>query len=190
MKLIGVGGTNGSGKDTLGEFLADEYGWMFVSVSQILRDELKKEGLPQDRHHTHQLSARWRRENGTGVLIDKAVQKYKASKADYNGLVVSSLRNPGEADEVHRLGGKVVWLDADIKLRYERATSRSHGRVEDKQTFEEFIDDEQHQMNHSGDQATLNMNGVKAKADIFITNDSDDINTFKRSIGKALAGLI
>lgn len=189
MNLIGIGGTNGSGKDTLGEILTSDYGWMFVSVSQILRDELKKEGLPPDRHHTHQLSARWRRENGMGVLIDKAVEKYKAGGTKYKGLAVSSLRNPGEADEVHRLGGKVIWLDADIKLRYQRATSRRHGRAEDSQTFDEFVSDEKRQMTHSGDKATLSMSGVKAKADIFLTNNKD-IQTFKRSIGTTLAGLL
>lgn len=190
MKLIGIGGTNGSGKDTLGEILSADYGWTFVSVSQILRDELKKRGLPQDRYHTHQLSARWRRENGMGVLIDKAVEKYKATEVNHNGLAVSSLRNPGEADEIHRLGGKVIWLDADIKLRYKRATSRSHGRAEDNQSFEEFVADEQLQMDHSGDNATLNMTGVKAKADIFIKNNTDDIEKFKRSVDKALAELL
>lgn len=190
MKLIGVGGTNGSGKDTLGEILVKDYGWMFVSVSQMLRDELKANGLPQDRHHTHQLSARWRRENGRAVLIDKAVEEFKSAAAGHAGLVVSSVRNPGEADEIHRLGGKIVWLDADIGLRYKRAVSRGHGRAEDSKSFDEFVADEQLQMTHMGDEATLNMSGVKDKADIFITNNSDNIEEFKRSIGKALAGLL
>jgi len=108
MKVLGISGTNGAGKDSIGEMLAARHGWLFISVSQILRDELSKQGLPTDRHHTHRLSAQWRRQSGTGVLIDKAMQIYEPQKDRYKGLAISSLRNPGEADEVHKLGGKVI----------------------------------------------------------------------------------
>ena len=45
MKIIGIAGTNGSGKDSLGEILAKNYGYMFVSGADFLRDEAKKRGL-------------------------------------------------------------------------------------------------------------------------------------------------
>ena len=188
MTLLGISGTNGAGKDTIGEMLAERYGWLFVSVSQLLRDELKRQGLPQDRHQTHSLSAKWRREHGTEVLIDKAVEKYEIAGGNkqYGGLAIASLRNPGEADEVHRLGGKVIWVDADIKIRYARATSRKSNRVEDNQSFEEFVADEQHQMTHSGDKATLNMSGVKAKSDIFIDNSGGDVEAFIKEVAQKL----
>ncbi|MDB5161134.1 MAG: hypothetical protein JWO96_514 [Candidatus Saccharibacteria bacterium] len=187
MKIIGVSGTNGAGKDTVGEMLAERHGWLFVSVSDILRQELTRQGLPTDRHHTHQLSARWRRESGNGVLIDKAVDFYNSQKGNFKGLAIASLRNPGEADEIHNLGGKVMWVDADPKRRFKRATSRQHGRADDDKTFEEFIAEEEHQMHHSGDSATLNMAGVKAKADIFIDNNSDDLEEFIKKIERALS---
>ena len=183
--ILGIGGTNGAGKDSIGELLADKYGWLFVSVSQLLRDELTKQGLPTDRHHTHQLSARWRRQSGLGVLIDKAVEFYKPNENKYSGLAISSLRNPGEADEVHKLGGKVIWVDADPKIRYQRVQGRAHGRVEDNKSFGQFLAEEQHQMHPSGDEATLNMSGVKAKADIFLENNTDKESFFKE-IEKAL----
>jgi dephospho-CoA kinase len=182
MRLIGISGTNGSGKDTVGEMLAERHGWLFISGSQILRDELKRQGLPQDRHHTHQLSAKWRREKGLGVLINMALDIYKSQKSQYKGLAIASLRNPGEADEVHKLGGKVIWIDADPKLRYQRVTSRGHGRQEDQLSFEQFLADEQHQMHQSGDEATLNMSGVKAKADIFIDNNTDNLEDFIKQV--------
>lgn len=187
MRILGISGTNGAGKDTVGEMLATRHGWMFVSVSQILRDELIREGLPPDRHHSHNLSARWRRESGLGVLIDKAVEKFKQTEAEYKGLAISSLRNPGEADEVHKLGGQVIWVDADIKVRYERARARQHGRPEDQQTFEQFLADEKHQMTQSGDEATLNMSAVRARADIFAENNGNDIEEFIKKVEQALA---
>jgi dephospho-CoA kinase len=172
--LIGIGGTNGAGKDTVGEILADKHGWKFISVTDILRNELAREGLPTDRHHTHQLSARWRRESGMAVLIDKAVQAYEAEKSKYKGLAIASLRHPAEADEVHKLGGKVIWIDADPKVRYGRVVKSGRGRVDDQKTFEEFMAEEAHQMHQSGDEATLNMAGVKQKADLFIINETTE----------------
>jgi cytidylate kinase len=190
VKLIGIGGTNGSGKDSLGEIVAGDYGWKFISVTDILRNGLKKRGLPIERHNLRELSAEWRRKYGFGVLIDMTFKEYEAAEGKHNGLVVASLRNPGEADEIHKLGGKVVWLDADPKIRYNRIYSRQRSS-EDQKTFEQFLAEEQAEMDHhGGDEATLNMAGVKAKADIFITNDSNNLADFKRSIGKALSGLI
>jgi dephospho-CoA kinase len=185
MKILGISGTNGAGKDSVGEFLVEKHGWFFVSVTDILRNEIKKQGLPPDRHHTHQLSASWRRQHGLGVLIDKAVEVYKSDKKKHNGLAISSLRNPGEADEVHKLGGQVIWVDADPVVRYRRAISRQRG-PDDNKTFEEFLAEEQHQMTHSGDEATLSMEGVKAKADIFIENSDGDLESFYKELEKAL----
>jgi len=186
MKILGISGTNGAGKDSVGGFLAQKHGWLFVSVTDILRDEIKKQGLPPDRHHTHQLSAKWRRESGLGVLIDKAVEAYKAENKEYSGLAIASLRNPGEADEVHRLGGQVIWIDANPRIRYERVVAANRGRIDDQKTYAEFLTEEQHQMRHSGDEATLSMEGVKAKADIFLQNNGDDINKFYKELEQAL----
>jgi len=184
-RIIGIAGTNGSGKDTLGELLASDFGWLFISVTDLLRAEAKKRGLPTERQYTSQISAEWRRESGLGVLIDKAVEQYEKLSVEYKGLVISSLRNPGEVDEVHALGGGVVWIDADPKLRYQRATSRGRG-TEDSKTFKQFMTEEAEEMNQSGDSATLNMAGVKQKCDIFITNNGDNLSNFKTLLKQEL----
>ena len=72
MNLIGIAGTNGSGKDTLGQILADKYGYSFISVTDILRDELRSRNLPLSRKYMRELSAEWRRESGLGVLVDRS----------------------------------------------------------------------------------------------------------------------
>lgn len=193
MKLIGVGGTNGSGKDSLSEYLRDEFGWLFVSSSgDLLIPELKRRGLPLERGHMAALSAEWNREVSKGAIIDKAIEKYnqKSQQKRYNGLVISSIRHPWEADRIHQLGGKLVWVDADPKLRYDRIFNRKQGD-KDQKTFEQFLAEEQTEMMHAGgDESTLNMSGVKDRADIFITNHSNDFETFRADAKKALEGIV
>ena len=183
VKIIGISGTNGSGKDTVGQILASE-GWLFISGSDILREELRRRGLPIERENLRMVGNEWRREYGLGVLIDKAVEEYRKS-GNHVGLAIASLRNPGEADRVHELGGKVVWVDADPKIRYQRIYSRGRS-TEDSKTYEQFLAEEQAEMHHDGDAATLSMAGVKAKADIFIDNNSSDIESFKNEVGKTV----
>jgi len=131
------------------------------------------------------ISAEWRREFGLGVLVDRSVDLFNISPGKYDGVVAIPMRNVGEARRVHELGGKLVWVDADPKIRYERIFSRQRSD-EDKKTFEQFQAEEQAEMTQSGDEATLNMSGVKAICDIFLVNDGEDIEAFKDAAEKAL----
>jgi adenylate kinase family enzyme len=105
MKIIGISGTNGSGKDSLGQMLAERHGWLFVSVTDILRDELKKRSLPVERENMRNLSAEWNREHGPGVLVNMAVKKFKESDGNYQGLAIASLRRASEAKRLGRENG-------------------------------------------------------------------------------------
>lgn len=171
-KVIGIAGTNGAGKDTVGLILHKDHGYLFVSVTDVLRAELKRQGFPADREHLRELSASWRREFGYGVLIDRAMDLYNDQpKGKYEGIAIASLRNPFEVDRVHELGGEVWWLDADPLLRFTRIRANAAQRAraeEDEKTFEEFLAEEKAEMHSSGDAATLNMSAVRDKADIEI----------------------
>lgn len=174
MKLIGTSGTNGSGKDTVGELIAQKYHYLFVSVSDLLRIELRKRGQEVTRENLRNLSAEWRREFGLGVLVDKAVEL--ANESGYKGVIASPMRNVGEAQHVKDLGGTLIWIDADPRIRYERIKAANRGRAgEDDKSYEEFLAEEQVEMHPSdpNDPAVLNMSGVKALADITIVNEGD-----------------
>jgi cytidylate kinase len=185
MQLFGIGGTNGAGKDSVGEMLAERHNFLFVSVSDLLRDEARKRGLPIEREVLRTISAEWRREFGLGVLVDRAVEQAKKSGKDYAGVVAIPMRNVGEAQHIHDLSGTLVWVDADPRIRYNRIASRQRS-AEDKKTFEQFLAEETFESNQSGDSATLDLNGVKKISDIFISNDGDDIEAFKDQVEKAL----
>ena len=193
MKIIGIGGMNGSGKDTVAKYLSEKFGFLNASATEMFLEELKKRGWPPDRESKRKLSAEWRREFGLGVIVDKGVELYNADPKKYKGLAVGSLRNPGEADRVHELGGIMLWVDAEPSIRYERIqknlAERKGTHVEENKTFEEFLAEEKAEMKHSGDAATLSMGDVKARADITLDN-SANVDSFKKTIEKALAAYL
>lgn len=179
--IVGLAGTNGAGKDAVGILLAQNHNYLFISVSDLLREELKTRGQATDRENTRALSAEWRREYGLAVLVDRAVAVFEQTPpGEYAGLVMSSLRNPYEADHVHELGGTMVWVDADPKIRYERVQSnKREGRAgDDEKTFEQFLADEQVEMQKpiEGDSANLDMSAVRARCDITLTNNGNSLN--------------
>lgn len=183
MTIFGLSGTNGSGKDTVAKMLVERYGFLFASATEMFLEELKQRGWPPDREHKAKLSAEWRREFGMGVIVDKGMAMLKRAGNQYKGIVVGSLRHPGEADRIHELGGKMIWVDADPRVRYNRIQANLHEResthAEANKTFEQFLVEEQREMSPIGDVATLNMGAVKQRADIVLINDSNDIEAFK-----------
>lgn len=169
--------------------LAERHGYLFVSVSDLLREEARKRGQPVTREVLREISAEWRREFGLGVLVDRAVTKWKSFGDAYAGVVACPMRNTGEAQHAKDLGGLLIWVDADPKVRYDRITSGDRGRAgEDNKTYEEFLQEEQDEMHRpaDGDAATLNFGAVKDLADITIENNGNDIEAFKDAAEKAL----
>ena len=191
LQIIGLAGTNGSGKDTVGELLAREHGYLFISVTELLRNECTRRSLPIERENLRMISAEWRRELGLGVLIDKAIAEYEIARDEYTGVVMASLRNPGEADRVHEFDGTVVWIDADPRARYDRiqANVATRGRAEeDNKTFEQFLAEEATEMHvpAGGDSAMLDSSAVRERCDVFLTNDSSDLSTLEAALVSAL----
>lgn len=190
LRIIGISGTNGAGKDTVGELLAQRYGYLFISVTELLRDEARRRGLPVEREHLRGISAEWRRAYGLGVLVDRAVETLEAAPTGrYKGVVMASLRNPAEADRVHELGGTMLWIDADPKVRYNRVQAADRGRGgEDNKTFEEFLEEEAFEMRQQAgaDNATLNVSAVKERCDQTIINNDGSVDALANRIETAL----
>lgn len=173
-EIIGIAGTNGAGKDTLGHLLERHAGYHFVSLSDTLRAELDRQGLAHTRENLRTLSTKWASEEGPESLSRRTIADYEAAKQTHNwqGLVIGSIRRPAEAEEIQRCGGKVVWVDAERATRYERLVSANRNRHEDTVSFAEWCEAEDIEMTPvGGDPMALNMAGTKAVSDIFIDNN-------------------
>jgi dephospho-CoA kinase len=184
MKLIGVGGTNGSGKDTVGRILEEKYGWKFMSMSDMLRAYAAQQGLNNERKNLRTIGDALRAERGAGVLIDLCVEEYKKYEAAHNGLVIASVRNAVEASRVHELSGFVFWIDAPIEERYARIIARQ--REDDKISFEEFAEQERIEMFDGEQPNQLRAADVQADADVVIENTAS-FEAFEQKIIDTLA---
>lgn len=185
-EIVGVAGTNASGKDTLGALRESLHGAQFVSLSDILRRELDKRGLPHERENLRSVSREWREEEGPGAMSLRSIAAYENEKSEkkYTGLTLTSIRTPGEAEAIQRAGGLIIWVDADPKIRYQRILSRNLGRPEDQKSFEQFIDEEEAEMHPSEKGGGLDMAGVRDVADIKIINEFDSLEAYEAFLKK------
>jgi cytidylate kinase len=191
MKIIGLSGTNGAGKDTVGLLLAKKHNYLFVSVSDLLRDEARKRGQPVVREVLRTISAEWRRQYGLGVLVDKAIEFCASNGDKYDGVIICPMRNVAEAQHLKDMGGTLIWIDSAPHVRYRRIqdNAQQRGRKgEDDKTFEQFQAEEATEMQAplDGDEASLNMLGVKALADIHLDNDDNGLDTLLSKADVAL----
>lgn len=172
-EIIGIAGTNGSGKDTLADLRRDKRGTQKASLSDILRTEASKRGLEHTREVLRSISTQWGRELGAGALALMTIRNYWETRSnDETGLSIVSVRRPAEAAAIQAQQGAVLWVDADQSVRYERIIAASRGRIDDVVTFEEFCEQEDKEMHPPADDPfAVNMAGVRDIADLHLTND-------------------
>lgn len=175
-EIIGISGTHGAGKDTLAELRAERENALHVTVSDILRQQLREDGIPLERENLIELSSRWRRESGDyGILATRTIDRYLGEKAvrNYSGLSVVSLRHPEEVKRVKEFGGRILWVDADPELRYERISNAQRDRPDDNKTFEEFMEEEAKELSppEGTSEASVNLGAVRLLADEVVTNN-------------------
>jgi len=142
--IIGVTGTNGSGKSTVVEILQSR-GFHVLSLSDFLRDEAERRGLPpKDRTTLRQLGNELREEYGAGYLMEQALGSIRRPMDSY---VIDSIRNPAEAEALMRSKHNTMFLgiDASPHIRYKRIVERAAatGRIEAMKTYDEFLRDEE-----------------------------------------------
>ncbi len=172
-KLIGLSGTLNAGKDTAAEYLVENYNFMHVSTGDVLRAEADLQNRSKDWGSLIEIGVELRAQYGSvGALVLKSIENWQKVSSSYlGGLVISGLRVIGEAEELKKLGGTLVFIDAPIGERYKRMINRSRG-AEANKTYEEFVELERIQMEGIGGDNRPNLKAVKTISDVIIMNNS------------------
>lgn len=169
--IIGIAGTNGSGKDTLALLRERLQGALNVSLSDTLRREATQRGQEHTRAVLSAISTEWENQLGQGALVQKTLEYYLQERGGAGGLSISSVRRVSEATAIKEAGGVIVWVDADRRTRYDRLQV-SRGRIDDQVSFEEFCRQEDAELyNTTGAKGAMDAAEIATMADVRVEND-------------------
>ena len=139
MKVIGVIGQNGSGKDEVLKYLRAEYNIPFLATGDIVREIAAKEGLEPTRENLGEISARYFREQGRGCFVMMAADKIRQNEWQLAGI--SGIRSLDDVTALRKYFGNDFILThvfvTDPRVRYQRMTRRGEGR--DPKSYEQFL---------------------------------------------------
>lgn len=160
-RLIGLTGTNGSGKGEVAAYLQKK-GYAYFSLSDVIRDALRKDGKEDTRDNLIEKGNELRKKYGPDILARMAMERVKGK------AVIDSIRNPSEIEYLRKEKEFILLaIDAPVELRYERVKQR--GRQESVSTLEEFIKKEKEEMTDS--EKGQQLHSCMKMADIIIMND-------------------
>ena len=163
--IIGIAGSFGSGKGAVVDYLVRTKGFKHYSASGFITGEIKRRGLPVDRDSMTVVANDLRKEHGPAYFMEEL---YKQAIADGGDAVLESLRAVAEARKIKELGGTVIGVDADSRLRYERALKR--GSEKDNVSYEKFLSQEKAESNPD-DPTKQDVFSALKESDFIVTNN-------------------
>jgi dephospho-CoA kinase len=172
MKIIGVIGQNGTGKDEVLKYLRAKYGVPFLSTGDMVREIAAKEGKEPTRENLQDISEMYFREFGRGCFVKLAAEKIKQ-----NGWTVGGISGIRSADDVKvlqdALGGDFILVNVYVsnpQVRFERMQARHEGR--DPRSYDQFLS------NDKAEEEIFHIQFAVQSADFDISNDGtlDDLH--------------
>ena len=171
-QIIGLSGRNSAGKDTLAEYLTENFGYTHVSTGDMVRGEAMKLYGNIERETLQKVGPAYKAEHGAGVFVKLALKQPRP-------IIVSGIRSMGEFNVIKNAGGVMVFVDADPKLRYERMKKRARD-AEASKGFEEFMKLDEAEKNAGAADADFRVDEINEKADIQIDNSGTKDEFFKK----------
>ncbi len=169
-KLIGLTGTNGSGKGEAAAFFK-AHGYSYFSLSDIIRGELIQGRREITRDNLIQKGNQLREKHGADILARRVMDQV-IGKA-----VIDSIRNLREVEYLRTQEGFILLaIDAPVEIRYTRVTQR--GRNESASSLQEFIDKEEEEMRQK--EKGQQLEPCMRSADYRVTNEGSLEDFFKK----------
>jgi dephospho-CoA kinase len=160
--IVGLTGRNSAGKDSVADVLEME-GFERWSLSDVLREELRRRGEEITRPALIALGNELRRAEGPAVLAKRMTDLMRTKR-----VCLVSVRSPAEVEELRKHEGFVlVAVEAPPEVRFER--ERARGRESAPQTLETFLELEARE--NTTDENAQQLDATCALADAVIVND-------------------
>ncbi len=161
---IGVAGLNASGKTEVVRLL-ETRSFYAVSLSDAIREDLRRDGLQATRENMIERGRALRDRFGPGILAERV----QATLPPDRNHVIDSIRHPAEVEVFQRARDWVLlWVEASAETRYERL--RARGRVGEDISFGEFQALQEREL-ESPDPSRQQLLAVRELADEVISNE-------------------
>lgn len=186
LSIYGVAGSNGSGKDTLLS-LFEAYGYFVFNTGDNLRQITKAVMDTTQRGGNHSPTgtvANAQRTTYPGGMVTLGMIDYWARALHVphdlrpKGLVIGSIRSVSEAQTLKDFGGKLIVVDADPHVRYQRVVGRGR-EYESKISYEQFISEDEAEMGKGEkDPTKFGLAQVLQMADVTLDNSHETVEQF------------
>lgn len=161
--ILGVAGEIASGKDTVGNYLAEKHNAFKLYFSHPLRDTLDRLHLDQNRENLAKLSLHLRKAFGEDILSRALLAA--AEGGDKEFVVIDGVRRL--PDIIHMETDEnfyFCYVETSPEIRYERLTKRRQNVDDAGKTYSQFEKDAQLETERQ-------IRDLKSRADFIINND-------------------
>jgi len=164
--ILGITGTNGSGKGAVVDHLISK-GYAHFSVRARLEEALRELDIQIDRTALRNYANELRKEHGAGYLVKLFLNEIKEKGIE--NAVIESIRTVGEFEYLKSEGVYVIAVDANRKLRFDRIKCRASNT--DKLDFETFVMEEEREWHGAEGSHDMNVMEVISRADAKVMNE-------------------
>ncbi|MCX6013118.1 MAG: AAA family ATPase [Chloroflexi bacterium] len=173
MKVIGVVGQNGSGKDAVLKYIRAKYNIPFLSTGDMVRKLAAERKVEPTRENLGKISEEYFQNYGRGCFVELVAQQIR--KEGWFVAGISGIRAPEDVTILRKhFGQSFILIDVyvtDPRTRFNRMVERSEER--DPDSYQQFLkqDETEEKMFH--------INQTSQLADYSINNDGnkDDLSS-------------
>jgi dephospho-CoA kinase len=188
MKIIGITGTLASGKTSVKDFFLSHFSSYFISLSDIIKEEVLKEGREVKRETLIEKGNELRKKYGNQILVEVAILTLPQN-LEKELIIIDGIRNPGEVAYLKEKFGKdfiLIGVDAPRELRFKRLMER--GKEGDPKSFEEFIEMDKTDFGENQPEYGQKVGECLKLADYLIINDGtmDELNKKLEDLSKII----
>ncbi len=186
MKVIGLVGPIGAGKDAVSSYLETSHGFRSVVMGDIVRELATMRGMRPTRENLHKLQKAYTDKFGKGFFADQTVKKVLQKwtvRENYEmeiKAVINGIRRLEDASVPKKRFGSdmmLIYVEADEKTRFQRLKGRGNER--DPKNYDDFVTQE------AAEKRLFSIEALKDQADVIITNNGS-IEELHRNLDKIL----
>ncbi len=167
--LVLIAGLPGAGKTTVAKILAEK-GLPVLSMGDVMREEARRRGKPDDIDSMRGFMVQLRKERGETVVAELVIGKLRG--ISWPLVVIDGLRSEEELEAFRRVAGRVllILVASDLQHRFQRLSKRA--RPDDPKKVEDL-------RRRDDTELTVGLEKLMSREGVRITNDGD-IESLKR----------